>query len=331
MPSPHQLPVTLPPRRARRPSSRITQGMVAVIALGCAVSGCGAAHNPFGAAPTATVTITPTAAPTPTATPTPIATLTPTADPVITPTAARPTVPSSSQQVDASNLARDMLDISPPRGYQWNAENTATLRIDIDQMIALFDGTTRANEAASLQSLFGAALDERKAGSDSRRWWVTLAGLITNGDQARSFEDPLPGYLDPNDHGAGGTEPTTSPTTADTAASTDPTAEPTATTDPGISVPPSTPPTSVPVGTDDPGDFEEIFIDDLTYQVPVELAPGLFEFSPADSTGVSCRVYVYNAHRMGRGYKITHTERLRVRSTDTEVATTGCEFSRIAR
>lgn len=300
---------------------RTAHRLAVVLALGCAVTGCGATHSPFGAAPTATVTVTPTPTPTPT----------PTADPVITLTPVRPTVPSTSQQVDASDLARDMLDISPPRGYQWNLENTPTLRVDIDQMIALFDGTTRADEVAALQSLFGAALDERKAGSDSRRWWVTLAGLITNGEQARSFEDPLPGYLDPNDHGAGGDlEPSASSTTTDTAATTDPTTKPTATTDPDISVPPSTAPTSVPVGTDDPGDFQEVF-DDETYQVPVELAPGLFEFTAANDTGSSCRVYAYDAHHKGRGYDITGTRRLRVKSTDTEVVTTGCMFSRIAR
>ncbi len=279
---------------------------------GWALSGCGEVHSPFGAAPTATVTVVPT----------------PTADPAVTLAPVRPTEPSTAQQIDASNLARDMLDLTPPRGYQWNSENTSTLRVDIDRMIALFDGTTRADEVARLRALFGAALDERaSADSDTRRWWVTLASLITNGDQARSFEDPLPGYLDPNDHGAGGDLETPSTTTETTAAEV--TAEPTATVDRDLTVPPSVPPTSVPVGTDDPNDFEEDLFDGV-YQVPIELAPGLFHFAPAEDGG-TCQVFIYDARHKGRGVQLTAPSRYRVKATDTEVVATGCIFDRVAR
>ncbi len=284
--------------------------VAALLAAGSLAAGCGSAHNPFAAQPTATATVT--------------VTPTPTADPVVTLSPIRPTVPSSSQQVDASDLARQILDISPPRGYQWNAENTQDLRADIDQLVTLFDGTTRADEVGQLYAFFGAALDEHTAGTDSRRWWVTVASLITNGDQARSFEDPLPGYLDPNDHGAGAPE-TPEPTAAETTTRS----VTTATADPDDSVPPSVPPTAAPVGTDNPDDFEEDFFDGA-YQVPVELAPGLFEFTTADD-GIPCRAYVYNSHHTGRAYTATSTHRVRVKTTDTEVIAAGCIFSRVAR
>lgn len=284
--------------------------VAALLAAGSLAAGCGSAHNPFAAQPTATATVT--------------VTPTPTADPVVTLSPIRPTIPSSSQQVDASDLARQILDISPPRGYQWNAANTPDLRADIDQLVTLFDGTTRANEVGQLYALFGAALDERTAGSDSRRWWVTVASLITNGDQARSFEDPLPGYLNPNDHGAAAPE-TPKPTAAETTGTRSVT---TATAAPDGSVPPSVAPTAAPVGTDDPNDFEEAFFDGA-YQVPVELAPGLLEFTTADD-GIPCRVYVYNTHHTGRGYMVTATAQIRLKASDTELTTTGCTFDRVA-
>lgn len=209
-------------------------------------------------------------------------------------------------------------------GTSGTSRTSRDLRADIDQLVTLFDGTTRADEVGRLYGLFGAALDERTTGSDSRRWWVTIAGLITNGDQARSFEDPLPGYLNPNDHGAGGAE-TPKPSVAQTA--TTPSVA-TALAHPSGSVPPSVSPTAAPVGTDNPNDFQEAFFD-CTYQVPVGLAPGLLELTPANN-GSPCRVYLYSSDHTGRAYTVTATTRVRLEVNDTELTATGCTFHRVA-